>query len=352
MIDGKTTGKRLISFDELVYLMNAHSNAYSRINEYGMCAFGENGYIRQGEIVALDEKYFGVFLGNSFNPLIYRGENKEYKDFTPSIQRKEYITGSCCDCFEIMKKMQFLDLYRKTPYYHSLNKLKVFDYSMYFDFEAIAQHYGFPTNYIDVTRNVSIAMFFAYTYYKDSMYYPITDFTEYKPILYVGDIKEIHRQNPDILKSIFFQGVLRPYMQEAMAIDASKDSSVKQLFKRIELPCEADLAIGIYASFIDGEALMPKGRILGRGDIIADYEDRIREDNEISEEYIDSYCGLYQKDKKTIKNILEMNGINIVEQSGFIPTNQEMEYMIQEIEKGIMPFLERLSCRCTAYSGY
>lgn len=346
LFDGHLKGKSLMTIDFLVHLMNDMDNAHSRINDIGITTVGQDGRIGEGEIIGINDGCYGVLPGNSLNPLIYRGENKEYADFVPSISRGEYITGSCNGCDEIIKKMMFLDWFRTTPYYKCCKNIKMNGHNMYFDFEAIAQHYGFPTSYIDITRDINVALFFAYTYYENGMYHPVKDFERYKPCLYIGNLKEIYDKNHEFLKLISYQAVVRAYRQKAMALDLSDCDSIKDLFIKVELPKVPEFAMGIFEHFASGELLMPTGRINDYQDIVAKYADKIKAIKTISIEYIERYCSIYQKDFGDIKHILESQGYEITTflEKVEIP-KEELEFMFTDIERGIKPFLRRLSFR-------
>lgn len=55
--------------------------------------------------------------------------------------------------------------------------MEVYGNKFEFDLEALAQHYNFKTNYLDVTRDREVVEFFAYTYIDDNgKYQPRTDF--------------------------------------------------------------------------------------------------------------------------------------------------------------------------------
>jgi len=136
-----------------------------------------------GLFMKTSDKTFRIMLGNEANPFLYRGENNINDKFLPSFQRpmdeKERI-------IEWIRKEQFKKAFKKTPYFNRLSQMEVYGNKFEFDLEALAQHYEFKTNYLDVTRNREVAEFFAYTYLdEDKRYQPISDFTQYKPCLYL-----------------------------------------------------------------------------------------------------------------------------------------------------------------------
>lgn len=346
MFDGHFKGQSLMTLDMLIMMMNDKDNAYLRTNRFGSMSTGQDGRIVEGELIAVNDGCYGVFLGNTFNPLIYRGENKEYQEFVPSIDRRNYITGNCDCCVDVIKKMIFLDWFRTTPYYTVCKNIQMNGHNMYFDFEAIAQHYEFPTSYIDISRDINVAMFFAYTYFKDGAYHPIVDFDEYKPCLYIGNLKDIYTKNKELLKLISYQSVVRAYQQKAMALDLTNSNGLKKLFLKVELPNMPEVAMGIYEHFVGGELLMPSGKINNYQDIVAKYADIIRRTKVFSLEYVERYCGIYQKDINDIRFVLEKQGYEIT--TGFEQfeiSKNDLEVMYSDIDNGIKPFLNRLGFR-------
>lgn len=163
---GLEPGKELCDWDTIMYLLNETLYPNSSVNRDGVRDTDRNGKRPWGIFFKEDEQHFGIWPGKSLNPYIYRGENKHYDDFIPSIQRGNYINYPYDKCVDVIKKYEFIRIFKQSPYYHFGNKIQAFNLHMKFDFEAIGQHYSFPTNYIDITRRKSIAYFFAYTYYK------------------------------------------------------------------------------------------------------------------------------------------------------------------------------------------
>jgi hypothetical protein len=85
--------------------------------------------------------------------------------------------------------------------------MEVYGNKFEFDLEALAQHYNFKTNYLDVTRDIEVAEFFAYTYIDDTgKYQPITNFdsNNYKLHLYRVNIYDVMRYKPNLLKIVEF----------------------------------------------------------------------------------------------------------------------------------------------------
>ena len=102
--------------------------------------------------------------------------------------------------------------------------------------QAIAQHYEFKNNYLDITKSFTVALFFAYTDCINGKYYPIQDFKKYNPYIYVASIGTLQQIYRDNFKVVGFQVSQRPYAQQAMALDITKLAKVRNVFAKIKLP--------------------------------------------------------------------------------------------------------------------
>ena len=56
---------------------------------------------------------------------------------------------------------------RDRPYYMLLRRLSVMGHFFEFDLDAVAQHYEFATNYLDVTKDVSCLLYTSRNIRKD-----------------------------------------------------------------------------------------------------------------------------------------------------------------------------------------
>lgn len=254
-----------------------------------------------GRFVSIADGIFSVLIGRQDNPYVFRGQNKNYAKFIPTAQRdeqKNLVTN--CKCW--VQKQEFIEFFKTTPYYQRCRTFQVFDCHYEFDLEAVAQHYGFISSYIDITKDMYIAMFFAYTQYNpaDDKYYPITDFTDYTPTLYTSNIMDIYKTFDESFKIVGFQSVLRPRLQHAMALDAS-NMELKSKFEEIQLPKSVAIAQEIYNQFRAGATIFPT-------DYIAFVSKTIRESKELNQNYVSQYCSEKNLNYEYIKNQLQQNG--------------------------------------------
>ena len=286
-----------------------------------------------GTYIKTGEKTFGILLGEELNPFLYRGENKKYSDFVPSAQR--YNTSDANAevkrCIDWIKKQEFLALFKKSPYYIRCRRFSVLDCMYEFDLEAVAQHYGFVTNYIDVTKDLFTALFFAYTYIDADGYHPITDFKSYCPMLYSANMQTFTDAVLDQIKIIGFQSVLRPFKQTAMALDVSA-KGVKQFFTAWELPKDYAVSSAVYEHFFKGKDLFPD-------EIISYYAQLVLQEHLIDEKLLVTFCRSENRDESAMRKSLIEAGYTISNVTYDFSPAQTCA-MHSEITGGIIPFLQ------------
>ena len=126
-----------------------------------------------GYYVKTDTDKCRIIVGNEFDHLLFRGQNRNYRTFSPSFKRINITMEPIKHCVEWIKKEEFKELFTRTPYFERLPKeIGCMGLDFDFDLEALAQHYEFKTNYLDITKNFAVALFFAYTDCINGRYYP------------------------------------------------------------------------------------------------------------------------------------------------------------------------------------
>lgn len=204
---------------------------------------------------------------------------------------------------------------------------------MKIDLDAIVQHYEFSTNYLDVTKDLNVALFFAYTQYINGKYYPIDDFEKsgYRPVLYVTSFGLMKLK--EILLPVGFQGVARPQHQLAMALKVEDfDDNPVSYFTKIELPCSSQIFHGIYNSFNKGGALFPK-------DPIYNMRISILDSKLLREDLFEQYCPKYNQNKKDLLSMLNAQGYFV--KNWEIPFDIELETNItKDIHENLIPWIK------------
>lgn len=299
---------------------------------------------KEGIIVRVTNNKFRILLGAEYEPYLYRGENNEFNYFQPSLQRYEYLSPDFCLAW--IKKEQFKEGFKQTAYYNELLKLRVLNYSFDFDLEAIAQHYEFKTNYIDVTRSRDVAEFFAYTYWDvdNKCYMPIT--ANYSPRLYRAKMADVIKYNPKIFQIVGFQACLRPLRQQAMALDISSGNCTirDDLFETIILENSDKKAKEVFDKFEGGKLLFPNERIV-------DLKNKI-EDSKItlSKYCVKKYSEAFNIPYYKVATLLRKNFNAKIKDKYLLPSPNLSKHMLQEFNSEIKPWIEtktgfRLSTR-------
>ncbi len=316
--------------DEYIDLLNEAELANSLINRHGLVSNSDV----QGIFVETKPNKFGMILGPEFNPLIYRGQNNDYV-FMPTSQRYELADGQerIRHSIDWIKKQEFLKLISNTPYCTRTQNFRVLNYNYEVDLEAVAKHYNYQSDYLDITRNIMVAYFFAYTYLDrvKNQVLPIEDFDKYSPTLYVGNLKELYAAVPESVQKIGFQPMLRPKVQQAMSINVSQNAdTIKGLFKKIELPKSPIVARNIYSQFEGGKFIFPS-------DYMSRCAVQIREHGTLQEEMIEKYCDETGTDRNWLRGEYRKMGFELISQSWDIP--EQAKYMInREIDEFIIPY--------------
>lgn len=293
-----------------------------------------------GMVLRNNQGKLSIFISEPMNgSIFYRGESKDNSStggFKASFQRD--VIGSAEHCIKYIQKEIFLCWYTQTPYYKYFISKKFMGGDFALDKEAVAQHYGFATNYLDITTNRRIAEFFAYTYYDKNkgVYLPIEEFADTPPCLYTGlDHELMNPYNKDIV-IVGFQVLPRPMWQCAMAINLENTKqNYNKLFHKTELPKDKQRARKIYEDFAGGEALFPQ-------DIASIVQRKIETSYCLNKHIFDNYCSIYKiksNDKKLLKNSIIQKGYSF-DEICFIVSKQEQKLMQKEINEIIIPWID------------
>jgi hypothetical protein len=245
------------TWEHLLHLLNI-PEVNADISIYGNINSTKDGKKLNSTYIKTAGDKFKIFLNpTGFSSYIYRGEHKKYEHFKPTLQR------ALCkgETDKVQTKEDFVAALKESPIYTYFRQpVKWGDESLTFDIdaEAIAQHYGFVSNYFDLTRDEDVAKFFAYTYVdkKTGEYKLIEDFKDYSPTLYRAHISDIYKKYG--CEPIGFQPFLRPINQWALAVNLGDNyKDAKGLFETFELSDSVE-AKRIYDKFKGGKLLFPK----------------------------------------------------------------------------------------------
>ena len=114
----------------------------------------------------------GVILEQSRRRSFFRGENQIYPSSVPTLIRslRNYSSRKEKEIYRMVSDMRIYE------FSCLLNKFQHVQNWEYCDvlFDALAQHYGLETSWLDITSDFKIALFFACCYYQEGKWLPLT----------------------------------------------------------------------------------------------------------------------------------------------------------------------------------
>jgi len=287
-----------------------------------------------GTFVKIASGKWGVLLGDEFQPQVYRGQNKDFPSFSSSFARLE---NDFSRMIAWIQRKEFKSFFIKTPYYTRCREFSVLDCKYDFDFEAIFQHYGFKSSYIDITKDLFVALFFAYTRVDSSgNYHPIEDFTDYSPTLYVTTISALQKAKHDTVVPISLQMLHRPINQMAMALNVN-DADLKPFFCKYELPKDSHISIDIYQKFKQGKNLFQK-------EPVADIANEILNSKKVNNTIVKMICAENEIDVDIFTEELKTHGYEASDVEWSVGEDVRI-FMNDEIDRYILPFLDKILLR-------
>lgn len=276
-----------------------------------------------GFAIEMPNGHLGVMPCGEFDMQIFRGQRKDYP-LIPHFQRQDLVSNSAKHCIAYIKRETFKEYLKHTAYCDNLGLDS-------YDLNSIAQHYGFATDYLDITMDKEVALFFAYTYYdeKDDSYKMIDFENDDTPTLYYTITLSFYNE-PHLLVPINFQSVFRPQIQKALTFDAT-NTDANTYFTKCPLPKDQEAqknAKTIYDKFKGGEVLFPQN------EQINNIEQSIKKNKELDEMLFLNYCNEFKKDSDSLKKQLEIKGYKI-QRTNFGINKELLAKIKNEVKKKI-----------------
>lgn len=208
-------------------------------------------------VVQTSSRHFRFMPGPEFCPRLYRGQNRYYEPCVPSLYRNQTPIN------KIYRAAKWVELglaICEHPVALWLRGLEIEGLEFGFNFQSIAQHYGFPSALLDFSRSKDVAMFFATCGYnaKTDEYYPLESGTA---VLYTIDLRRmIMERDPNSSPvPLGLELLPRPEAQKAFGIRLlpgqnlnSKSWSQNIIFNITEQQSKL-----YYEMFDGGRALLP-----------------------------------------------------------------------------------------------
>ena len=232
---------------------------------------------------------------------LMRGESSYHADSHPSLYRPQTtMTEEDYLLISRLRACEFIAIMKRHRVVRELARFCKIEYM------AIAQHYGFATEFMDVTNQKWVAAFFASTKYENGNYLPFDPGDEHKiGVVYVGEPlgSETYPAN---IRAMGFHYFERPTRQNALVYEMTENDNFDAIpfFKRIVFRHDAAASEFVFKMCYDHLRYFPK-------DNWADIAEQIRKaDNPISQAAIDE-CrnyGVTHTDNE-IKDVLLRNHI-------------------------------------------
>jgi len=198
--------------------------------------------------------HFRFAPGPEFSPRLYRGQNHLWKPCKASLFRCKAIDGM----YWTAKILDLGTLLRNHPAMVELLSWNIEGLKFDLSLEALAQHYGWPTVFLDFSRSRDVAMFFATCAY-DSIsknYFPLT---EGEGVLYIADLKML-LTNPEFGALPFgFEPLPRPEAQSAfgVAFNVSDDLNEMSWVEAEKVEITPQVSNMYFDMFQGGQTLFP-----------------------------------------------------------------------------------------------
>lgn len=226
---------------------------------------------------------YGTIIQQSETGHYYRGENKIYTDSTPSLYRKlkQFVSQDEKKLYRLVADMRIgefktlLNCFRHVKEWHYCDIL----------YDVLAQHYGLETDWLDITSDFNVALFFATCFWdnNDKRWKPLTkkqtDIDEqhkYGMIFHAPSNVINMRQmvaseyfmnhsfysedSPnDIAYPIGFQPFMRCHMQKGYAMYMRKPNALQNNinFEKLRFRHSEELSNWIYDKMDGGKLIYP-----------------------------------------------------------------------------------------------
>jgi hypothetical protein len=202
-----------------------------------------------------------AIMPNLMHEFLYRGQNRDYRSFIPSIYRDIGIDYKLWLFYRELQLLEFELLINRFPRVKMWRQQGFYVWS-----EAIAQHYGFRTTLLDITNNFDVALFFACCKYdpKFKIYRPLeasdllsTD--EQNGVIYgkgavsISDL--LYKKN---IRPIGYQPFMRPNNQCGFVCCLEKNESSLSFDWKILFKHDLKYSKKIYDEFEGGNKIFPK----------------------------------------------------------------------------------------------
>lgn len=190
-------------------------------NKFGMVTEGGDSTFTP---VQISNTHYALTPGPEFCPRLYRGQHTDYGSCRAGLYRGNIKYGDLV--YWKLKQIDLLFLMERHPavfemfHYWNIGRLR-----LQISLNAIAQHYGYKTDVIDLTRSLNVAMFFATHKLVNGEWAPAIGNTA---ILYTVSINDLVKQRQGLFP-IGIDPLPRPYAQRAYGLQLGMHDDLHKL---------------------------------------------------------------------------------------------------------------------------
>lgn len=270
---------------------------------------------------------------------LMRGESDYHADSHPSLYRpQKNMSDKDSRLIARLRACEFISILKRHPVVQELESICKVEYM------AIAQHYEFATEYMDITNQKWVAAFFACTEKKGDRYIPVVPRKEKQiGVVYVGEPTN-NQTYPDKVKALGFHYFSRPTRQNALVYQMTENENfdADPFFKRIVFRHDAAASEFVYKMSYEQQRYFPWDRWTEIAESIC------RSDYPISQAAIDEsrHYGVMLSDDE-IREVLQRNHIPFTASN--VPQAMPMPSLMQEEHyvwrTYLLPHLDRNTLR-------
>lgn len=206
------------------------------------------GFSRIGKYMSMSDQPFTnirkLFPISQTPFTLMRGQNSYFTPSYPSLYRKNNMQS---EDFRLLSRLRACEFILAFQHHPVVNEIRM---NCRVEDMAIAQHYEFPTEYMDITNNKWVAAFFATTYKSGELYLPTeTGFGNGIGVFYISN--PAMRFHPHFLDNVYtlgFQYFERPTRQYSLVykMNENEDMDANLMFSRFVFRHDTEASKVVY----------------------------------------------------------------------------------------------------------
>lgn len=292
---------------------------YYEQNKYDFFSFSKEVLYRDSKTSGFLMQYpHGTIITQAERNHYYRGESQIFPASIPHLMRKlkDFNSTEEKETYKMIADMRIEEF---RLFIYSFKHVQDWE-NRYSDvlYDALAQHYGLETNWLDITNDFNVALFFATCFYDhiEKCWKPLTknetevnENKKYGMIFHCPQSMIYIKNALDLLNEsvlpIGFQPFMRCHMQNAYGIKMDEEYPLQEniSFEKLRFRHDEHLSKRVYEIMDHGRKIYPHEGLLGFEDLI----DKIKLSTVFSEEAFDYAFknNNYFKDPQKCRLIIE-----------------------------------------------